>query len=61
MTSMVGSLGGAASGSGNVCHRVLKTMGLDPILCENFLQNRRWKAEIIPMGLVPEAADLCYT
>jgi hypothetical protein len=38
----------------------LKTTGLDPIMCQNIMQNRMWKAEIIPMGLVPQAADLRY-
>jgi hypothetical protein len=48
-----GPPGGTACGSGSVHHRVLKTTGLDPILCQNILQNRMWKAEIIPVGLVP--------
>jgi hypothetical protein len=53
-------LWGVAGGFGSVHHRVLKTTGLDPILCPNILQNRAWEAVIIPMGLVPEAADLRY-
>jgi hypothetical protein len=55
-----GPLGGAAGGCGSVRHRVLKMMGLDPILCSNILQNRAWKAVIILMGLVPQAVDLRY-
>jgi hypothetical protein len=51
---------GATDGSDSVRHRVLKTMGLDPILCQTILQNRTWKAVIIPVGLVPQVADLRY-
>jgi hypothetical protein len=52
---------------GGCCRRVrqrpppsLMTTGLDPILCPNILQNRAWKAVIIPMGLVPQATDHRY-
>jgi hypothetical protein len=53
MTSMVGPMGGAVGGFGSVHHRVLKTTGLDPILCPNILQNRAWKVVIILVGLIP--------
>jgi hypothetical protein len=59
-TSMMGALGGAGGGSNYVHHRVLKTAGLDPILCPNILQNRAWKAVIIHVGLIPQAANLRY-
>jgi hypothetical protein len=29
------------------------SVGLDPILCQDILQNRMWKAEIIPVGSYP--------